>query len=132
MQDYDQASYLIYGLIEKISEKNGWKNPNTPLTQKELLPLYLKSLYLDIELGKLQGGGLGYNELRDKFMADRFTWLLEYLYPNKKIIVWAATGHMMKRNFEMEHSYAGYSNYQTRPLQMGDYLEHYGYDTYRT
>lgn len=130
IQDYDKVGYVLYDIIEKIAEDKKWESPNPITSKEEALLFYLKSLYLDVQLAKLQSGGLAYNELRDKFMADRLRWLLDYFYPNKKIIVWAATGHLMKNNFQMEHSYAGYFNYQTYPLQMGDYLEHYGYDSY--
>ena len=36
------------------------------------------------------------NLSRDKHMAERFNWLQKELYPNRKIIIWAASAHLMR------------------------------------
>lgn len=35
-------------------------------------------------------------ELRDKLMAENLQWLMETVYPNKKVIVWAHNAHVEK------------------------------------
>ena len=37
-----------------------------------------------------------YLEIRDKQMAENLKWLVQQKYPNEKIIVWAANGHIFK------------------------------------
>jgi erythromycin esterase len=36
------------------------------------------------------------DSIRDKQMASNLRWLMEYKYPNQKIIVWAANSHIVK------------------------------------
>lgn len=42
---------------------------------------------------------MGYG-LRDKLMAENLIWLLEEVYPDKKVIVWAHNGHVEKNFVE--------------------------------
>jgi erythromycin esterase len=35
--------------------------------------------------------------IRDRQMADNFTWLAKSAYPDRKIIIWAATSHIIRR-----------------------------------
>lgn len=59
-------------------------------------------------------------ELRDELMAENLIWLLDEIYPDKKIIVWAHNGHVEKNSPE---------NYNSK--LMGHYLkENYGRDYY--
>ncbi|MFT5890115.1 MAG: erythromycin esterase [Dokdonia sp.] len=39
-------------------------------------------------------------QLRDELMAENLIWLLEEVYPDKKIIVWAHNGHVEKNSAE--------------------------------
>ncbi len=59
-------------------------------------------------------------QLRDELMAENLVWLLEEVYPDKKIIVWAHNSHVEKNAAE------GYNS-----KMMGHYLkEHYKADYY--
>jgi erythromycin esterase len=59
-------------------------------------------------------------QLRDELMAENLVWLLEEVYPDKKIIVWAHNSHVEKNAAE------GYNS-----KLMGHYLkEHYKADYY--
>jgi len=35
-------------------------------------------------------------ELRDQLMAENFEWLLQEVFPNKKVVIWAHNGHIDK------------------------------------
>lgn len=53
------------------------------------------------------------NKLRDEAMADNLSWQLSVLYPNRKIIIWAATAHLIRnqssiRNRDDKSSYTHY------------------------
>ncbi len=62
---------------------------------------------------------MGY-QLRDELMAENLIWLLDEVYPDKKIIVWAHNGHVEKNSAE------GYNS-----KLMGHYLkEKYNEDYY--
>jgi erythromycin esterase len=56
------------------------------------------------QLGYLQrtGGSGGFaaafNHARDRYMAESVRWLLNELYPHRKIIIWAATGHFIRNS----------------------------------
>lgn len=39
---------------------------------------------------------------RDKAMGETLLWLAEKIYPKRKIIVWAATGHIARRTYEID------------------------------
>ncbi len=59
-------------------------------------------------------------QLRDELMAENLVWLLEEVYPDKTIIVWAHNSHVEKKAAE------GYNS-----KMMGHYLkEHYKTDYY--
>ncbi len=60
------------------------------------------------------------NEFRDADMADNFLWQLSAMYPNRKIIIWAATAHLIRNSSSIENrdDKNAYKNYK----QMGDYL----------
>jgi erythromycin esterase-like protein len=54
--------------------------------------------------------------LRDRQMADNFIWLAKRAYPTRKIIVWAATSHIIRhRNFFM--------NLTDPMIPMGDWID---------
>ena len=56
--------------------------------------------------------------LRDKIMAENMTWIIENLYPDKKILIWGYNGHIQK---------GGSSNMSTK--MMGQHLkDRYGDD----
>ncbi len=48
-------------------------------------------------------GGEAWNIARDKFMADTFLWSMKNLYPNRKIIIWAATAHLIRNGDSIEN-----------------------------
>jgi len=60
------------------------------------------------------------NESRDLAMADNFLWQLKTLYPNRKVIVWAATAHLIRnqRLIENRDEKDSYTHY----LLMGNYV----------
>jgi len=52
------------------------------------------------------------NNIRDNQMANNLAWLSDNKYPNEKIIVWAANGHIAK----VEYSYSGSNDAKLRPM----------------
>lgn len=57
--------------------------------------------------------------LRDQLMAQNIEWIIETLYPGKKIIIWAHNGHVGK---------SGINNYSTK--MMGEHLKDIYQDDY--
>ncbi len=57
--------------------------------------------------------------LRDQLMAQNIEWIIDALYPNKKIIIWAHNGHVGK---------SGINNYATK--MMGEHLQDIYKDNY--
>lgn len=45
--------------------------------------------------------------LRDRVMGRNLVWLAEELYPDRKLIVWAATGHLLKNPDRIRHARGG-------------------------
>ncbi len=39
--------------------------------------------------------------LRDRQMADNLAWLARRAYPSRKIVVWSATGHIIRRRYSL-------------------------------
>ena len=75
------------------------------------------------------GGQWGSTNMRDGQMAQNLIWLKDTLYPNQKVIVWAATLHTMRRLPELDTRTPTFSYEGIRT--MGDPLhEHYGDDLY--
>ncbi|MFK7806768.1 MAG: erythromycin esterase family protein [Saprospiraceae bacterium] len=46
--------------------------------------------------------------LRDELMAANFKWLIEELYPNKKVIIWAHNAHLEKANRNPNYKWMGH------------------------
>ena len=82
---------------------------------------FFQSLIYDTEIWKCMKymSNRTWNLIRDNVMGERFNWILEKMYPGKKIIVWAATAHLIRN-----------SHYITRPsgktmnnfVYMGQYI----------
>jgi len=65
------------------------------------------------------------NNIRDRAMAENLIWLAEQHYPERKIIVWAATFHLM-RNAPLLKPVKGPVDYE-RTVPMGHLVaEHFG------
>lgn len=65
--------------------------------------------------------------IRDEMMAENLKWIIEELYPNEKIIVWAHNVHIRKFNSGAE---VYTSNFPSIPM-MGEILEEeYGEESY--
>ena len=62
---------------------------------QKTLEMFVRSTNLSYE-DRFQG-----YELRDKLMAENLVWLLNDIYPNKKVIVWAHNGHIQKTESRM-------------------------------
>lgn len=45
--------------------------------------------------------------LRDRVMGRNLAWLAEELYPDRKLIVWAATGHLLRNPERIRHARGG-------------------------
>lgn len=59
---------------------------------------------------------------RDSLMVDNFIWLTKNKYPNKKIIIWAATAHNIRNSGDI----VSISNsYKYKNQQFGDILSKY-------
>ncbi|UCE21878.1 MAG: erythromycin esterase family protein [Candidatus Aminicenantes bacterium] len=43
-----------------------------------------------------------WNYLRDREMAKSFLWILDNLFPERKVIIWAATAHLIRNADEIE------------------------------
>lgn len=65
-------------------------------------------------------GGLAWNIARDEFMADSFRWSMENLYSDRKVIIWAATAHLI-RNGDRIENLTSKDSYQTAH-HMGNHL----------
>lgn len=50
------------------------------------------------------------NAIRDRIMADNLVWLLEDLYPGKKVIVWAATAHFLRNSTRIRNVKEGWTH----------------------
>jgi erythromycin esterase len=62
---------------------------------------YLEQCWL-IDLNALQTGGTDTAiNLRDRQMGENLLWLAQRAFPTKKIIVWAATSHILRRRYSM-------------------------------
>jgi erythromycin esterase len=48
--------------------------------------------------------------VRDRVMGRNLVWLARELYPDRKIVVWAATGHLLENPDGIVHARAGESN----------------------
>jgi erythromycin esterase len=76
----------------------------------------LKNLRAELNNSKGRNGlinGLYY--FRDSQMADNIEWLSQIKYPNEKIIIWAHSAHISKRNGDSNDPFNEFS-------MMGDYL----------
>jgi erythromycin esterase-like protein len=58
--------------------------------------------------------------LRDRAMAETLRWLLDVRYPDRKIIVWAATAHFIRNSDRIENE--AHPDYYAVPYQAGDHL----------
>jgi erythromycin esterase len=54
--------------------------------------------------------------LRDRQMGDNFVWLAKQAYPDRKIIVWAATGHIIRQRYSHTNAYGP-------AVPMGDWID---------
>ena len=45
---------------------------------------------------RLTEGPAAWNAARDRYMADNLLWLMETMYPGRKVVVWAATAHFIR------------------------------------
>ena len=121
------VKFFIYTLMDSLTA--GKKSSEVFSTEEKIKYAYfLRSFYFDIELNHLiHQGDETYQIMRDKFMADRIIWLIEKLYPGKKIIVWSTTIHF-KRNTFLQTQLNGdlsFFNKSAVFLQAGDYLDYY-------
>ncbi len=66
----------------------------------------------------LQGAEANY--ARDRAMANTFSWLFETLYPDRKIIVWAATGHFIRHSNRIEN--LDHPDWYTKGWEAGNHL----------
>jgi hypothetical protein len=69
-------------------------------------------LILEQDKRQPKTGGAADNDLRDKAMGENLAWLAKEYYPDRKIIVWAASRHLMREASDMKWlerggSYAG-------------------------
>lgn len=48
---------------------------------------------------------------RDRQMFDNIMWLLNYKYPNEKVIIWAHNAHIMKAKDKVQENYLMAGNY---------------------
>lgn len=121
------VKFFIYSLMDSLCSE---KKYSEAFSQAEKLKYcyFLRSFYFDIELKHLiYQSDETYQMMRDKFMADRILWLIEKFYPNKKIIIWAATTHF-KRNSLLQtqlNDNLSFFHKSAVFLQAGDYLDYY-------
>ncbi|MCX6175256.1 MAG: erythromycin esterase family protein [Ignavibacteriales bacterium] len=126
------VKFFIYSLMDSLTSD---KKSSGEFSQLEKLKYsyFLRSFYFDVELNNLiYQRDETYQTMRDKFMADRMLWLIEKLYPGKKIIVWASTAHFKRNSFlqtriDGDKSIGDLSFYNRSSvfLQAGDYLDYY-------
>jgi erythromycin esterase len=57
---------------------------------------------------------------RDRYMADTFLWLAKTLYPNSKIIIWAATAHLIRNSSVIENAVV--KNAYAEHWEMGNHI----------
>lgn len=63
--------------------------------------------------------------LRDRVMGRNLVWLAEELYPDRKLIVWAATGHLLRHPDRIRHARGGDAHpVYERGLGVGSTLGH--------
>ncbi len=89
---------------------------------------FLRSIMMDAELENVRSiTPESWNVMRDKYMFDRFMWLRNYFYPGKKIIIWAASGHLIKNSLLIERiePKKSFPDSVVMLPQMGDYLSNY-------
>lgn len=74
----------------------------------------------EIEYVRLTRGGEAFNTTRDRFMADTLVWLMTSLYPNRKVVVWAATAHLIRNSDLIEN--AEHPDWYATAWEMGNHL----------
>jgi erythromycin esterase len=89
-----------------------------------LIKLALRSLLMTNETKGDGSTGMAWNVFRDNFMAKRVQWLTDSLYPGKKVILWAATGHLIRNIISIDRQNPPeYDMLNIYPYyQLGDYL----------
>ncbi len=96
-------------VLDELSQKlrTNQKELLKTFSQKELLFaerfIYDSLMSEEIAYIRTSKGGTEWNLARDKFMADSFRWLMNNLYPNRKIIIWAATAHLIRNGNQIEN-----------------------------
>ncbi|MCK5003998.1 MAG: erythromycin esterase family protein [Candidatus Aminicenantes bacterium] len=87
--------------IDKIVDKNGGDLTSVLIARQSVLST-IKFLN-QIIVVPLEGG-----LIRDEGMADNLSFLIETVYPDKKIITWAHNGHILHANPKVQ-KYQGYN-----------------------
>jgi|GEM_PF-3138910 len=127
-----EAVQHLKKLLEEL-ERNSKKMPPTFSDHQYMLyKLALRSILMTDESMTTGIGGVAWNVFRDNFMAKRIQWLTDSLYPGKKIILWAATGHLIRNNISITRN--EFSKFNLFPIypyyQTGDYLQQFYGDKY--
>lgn len=89
---------------------------------------FLRSIMMDAELENARSVSTeSWNVMRDKYMFDRFRWILDYFYPGKKIIIWAASGHLIRHSLAIDRlePKKNFTDSVAMLPQLGDYLATY-------
>ena len=94
---------VFYSNKEQIGEQFNWTD-----FKFEMVEMTTKAFErtVDLPFEERQRGSAH----RDAIMFDNFKWLLEEIYPDKKIIIWAHNGHIERKNI-YEYSYKWMGHY---------------------
>lgn len=109
---------LIRGEIEQLTEVFARADLN--ISQNAVYHRYLLNLdaYLQfiwqMDTNKITAEVAN---IRDRVMGENLIWLKETLYPDKKMIVWGATSHLLHNRQKKQ--------YPDKMISMGEYVEKY-------
>lgn len=121
----DSVSNSYQNLLNSLNEN--WQSLAYKYSNNLTIPLMAKlSIISQIKLieMKFSGNLVAQTKIRDKAMADNLLSLIEDVYKNKKIIVWAHNTHIMHDHKSCEISYMpnvntmGYYIYQSYKQQL--------------
>lgn len=82
--------------------------------------LFYLNKYIKLKNSKIEYKSFNSNTLRDSLMAENLIWLKKHKYPHKKIIVWAATFHNIRKGYNIMDARTGKIN--SAVVTFGDIL----------